>query len=74
MENKITLLKVNKVKYVALLSFMLLSACIEEGSDQTKNVTMICIDQVQYWVLSPMTNGQSMSPKIDPSTLKYVNC
>ena len=61
------------MRKLIILSFVLLSACIEEGSDLTSIMNKICLDNVEYWFRAA---GQTavMSPRIDPKTMAFVSC
>ena len=56
-----------------ILAFIMLSACIEDGSDRTSLMNKICLDNVEYWFRAA---GQTavMSPRIDPKTMAFVSC
>lgn len=62
------------MKYIVLASLIFLTACVEENSDQTSDMTTICLDGVAYWIGAADTNFQMMSPRIDPETLTFVLC
>ena len=52
-----------------------LSACVEEGSDQTSDMITMCLDGVAYWY-DGQGQGQTqmMAPRIDPKTLTFIRC
>lgn len=60
---------------IALFAVILvtLSACVEEGSDQTTDMITICLDDVAYW-FDGQGQSQMMSPRIDPKTLTFIRC
>lgn len=61
------------MKYIVLASLIFLAACVEENSDQTSDMTTICLDGVAYWY-EGVGNTQMMAPKINPETLTFVLC
>lgn len=61
------------MKKLIILAFVLLSACMEDGSDQTGTMSTICLDGVQYWTRQA-GHGRVMAPRIDPVTLTFVRC
>lgn len=62
------------MKYLAVITILLLAGCVEDGSDQTSDVITVCLDGVAYWIDMEGTNYQMMSPRIDPDTLSFVRC
>lgn len=63
-----------KMKYVIIASILFLSACTEDGSDQTDDMITVCLDGVSYWVDGEDTQSQMMAPRIDPKTLTFIRC
>lgn len=61
------------MRKLIILAFIMLSACIEDGSDRTSLMNKICLDNVEYWFRAA---GQTavMSPRIDPKTMAFVSC
>lgn len=61
------------MRKLIILSFVLLSACIEEGSDKTSIMNKICLDNIEYWFKA--AGGTAvMSPRVDPKTMTFVRC
>lgn len=61
------------MKYLALITVVFLSACVEEGSEQRSDFKFICLDSVQYWFRA--TGSSSLlTPRINPDTLTFVRC
>lgn len=56
-----------------IILFLLVGCGKEEGSDQTSDMTTICLDGVAYWY-DGVGNTQMMSPRIDPKTLTFIRC
>lgn len=61
------------MKYILIVSVLLLAACRENGSDETSDMITICLDRVAYWV-DGVGNTQMMAPRIDPVNLEFVRC
>jgi hypothetical protein len=61
------------MKYIALIALVALTACVEEGSDQTGDMTTMCLDHVAYW-LDGQGQSQMMAVRIDPKTLQPMLC
>lgn len=57
----------------SVLALSLLVACVEEGEDVTEDMTVACIDGVEYW-FDGIGQSQMMAPRIDPETLTFVRC
>lgn len=65
-----------KLALIALIAMTTLSGCIEEGADLTNNhnVITICLDGVEYWMISPEKQSQTLAPRVDAVTLEFVRC
>lgn len=65
-----------KLALVAMIAMTALAGCVEDGDDITNkhNVISVCLDGVEYWLISPEKQSQAMAPRIDPVTLEFVLC
>lgn len=64
------------MKYLVLASLVFLAACVEDGDDLTNkhNTITICLDGVEYWMINPDTQSQTMAPRVNPDTLTFIRC
>jgi hypothetical protein len=62
-----------KLTLLAIFAIAALAGCVEEGSDQTSEMTTICLDGVAYW-FDGAGQSQMMAPRVDPTTLQFVRC
>lgn len=64
-----------KIIALALIG-LALTGCIEQGDDLTNHhqTITVCLDGVEYWVLSADSQSQALAPKVDPVTLTFVRC
>ena len=56
-----------------IILFLLVGCGKEEGSNQTEDMTTICLDGVAYW-FDGAGAGQMMAPRVDPETLTFIRC
>jgi uncharacterized protein YcfL len=56
-----------------IILFLLVGCGREEGSNQTEDMTTICLDGVAYW-FDGMGQSQMMAPRVDPETLTFIRC
>lgn len=56
-----------------IILFLLVGCGKEEGSNQTEDMTTICLDGVAYW-FDGMGQSQMMAPRVDPETLTFIRC